>query len=265
MTPQWHSHAAAPKDWLPCEVGALFSRYSAGDARARETIIVRFLPLARRLAWLYEGRGEPIEDLCQAAAVGLIKAVDRYSHDRGEPFPAYARPMILGEIRRHFRDTTWPLHVPRPMKERAGRVLSADKELRPSGGSVPTPEAVAEHLDIEAREVIEARRALEAYWPASLDAPPAARDGHSFALGDATACYDPEYERVDVSVGVERALVGLKPRDRQILLLRLAGELSQDEIAGRVGISQMQVSRILRRIGAALTVSCGLAVNPATV
>jgi RNA polymerase sigma-B factor len=264
MTPHWHSHAAAPKDWLSCEVGLLFSRCSAGDARARETIIVRFLPLARRLARMYEGRGEPIEDLCQAAAVGLIRAVDRYSRDRGEAFPAYARPMILGEIRRHFRDTTWPLHVPRPTKERAGRVLSADKELRPSADSLAPPEVVAEHLGIEAGEVVEARRALEAYWPASLDAPHVARGGDTIARGDTIAADESEYERVEVFVGVQRVLVGLKPRDREILLLRLACELSQSEIAGRVGISQMHVSRILRSIGAALTASCGLAVSGAT-
>jgi RNA polymerase sigma-B factor len=264
MTPHWHSHAAAPKDWLPCEVGALFSRCSEGDARARETIILRFLPLARRLARLYEGRGEPIDDLCQAAAVGLIRAVDRYSRDRGEAFPAYARPMILGEIRRHFRDTTWPLHVPRPTKERAGRVLNADKELRPAGGSPATPAAVAEHLGIDAGQVVEARRALEAYWPASLDAPRPGSDGVRAARGEPPGADEPDYERVEVFVGVERVLVELKPRDREILMLRLACDLSQDEIAGRIGISQMHVSRILRSIGTALTASCGLAVSGAT-
>ena len=265
MTPHWHVHAAAPKDWLPYEVGALFSRYSAGDARARETIIVRFLPLARRLARLYEGRGEPMEDLCQAAAVGLIRAVDRYSRDRGEAFPAYARAVILGEIRRHFRDTTWPLHVSRPTKECAGRVLRADRELRKTGDSLIKSEVVAKHLGIEVAEVAEARRALAAYWPASLDEPYTRSDGDQLPRGEAIGGDESEYERVEVFLGVERVLVELKPRDREILLLRLTCELTQDEIAGRVGVSQMQVSRILRKIGGALTASCGLAVSGAAV
>src|SRR6516162_9734635 len=144
MTPQWHARAASERP--ACDLGALFTRCSAGDRRARETIILRFLPLARRLALLYEGRGEPIEDLCQAASVGLIRAVDRYSPDRGGAFAAYARPMILGAIRRHFRDTTWRLHVPRPMRDRAGRVLRADSALRSSSGALPEPNAVAKYL-----------------------------------------------------------------------------------------------------------------------
>ena len=106
MTPHLSARAVAPSDWPACDLTTLFSSCSAGDTRARDTIIVRFLPLACRLARLYEGRGEPIEDLTQAASVGLIKAVDRYSIDKGA-FPAYARQMILGEVRHHFRDATW--------------------------------------------------------------------------------------------------------------------------------------------------------------
>lgn len=263
MTPCRQSHAEAPTDWLPCDLGALFSRCSAGDARARETIIMRFLPLARRLARQYQGRGEPLEDLVQAATVGLIKAVDRYSPDRPEAFPAYARSTILGEIRRHFRDTTWPVHVPRPTKERAGRVLRADQEFVSASGSRAAPETVAKHLGIAPGQVAEARRALEVYFPASLDAPAEAPSGDQVALGEVIGTVERAYERVEVSVGVERTLRVLNPRDRKILLLRLACELSQDEIAGRVGISQMHVSRILRNAGAALTTSCGLAVGGA--
>lgn len=263
MTPYRHVHAAAPRGGRPCDLGALFSRCSEGDARARETIILRYLPLARRLARQYQGRGEPLEDLVQAATIGLIKAVDRYSPDRPEVFAAYARPMILGEIRRHFRDTTWPVHVPRPTKERAGRVLRADKELGSTSGSLAASEAVAEHLGIAPGQVAEARRALEVYFPASLDAPATAPSGDAIALGEVIGTPERDYERVEVSVGVERTLRVLKPRDRKILMLRLACGLTQDEIAGRVGISQMHVSRILRNAGAALTISCGLAVGGA--
>lgn len=234
----------------------LLSRCSAGDAHARETIILRFLPLARHLARIYEGRGEPIEDLCQAASVGLIKAVDQYSPERGDAFPAYARPMILGEVRRHFRDTTWRVHVQRPMKERAARVLRAEKELVGVPGS-SNPDAVASYLGMAPNEVAEARRALAAQWPGSLDEP----DRDALALRDLVGAEESGYERVEISVGIRRTLLTLKPRDQRVLLLRLVCELSQEEIAGRVGVSQVHVSRILRKAAGALTIHCGLAVG----
>jgi len=261
MTPHRHAGAMAPTDWPACDLKTLFSRCAAGDARARETIIVRYLPLARRLARDYEGRGEPIEDLCQAACVGLIRAVDRYSPDRGDAFAAYARPMILGAIRRHFRDTTWRLHVPRPMRECAGRVLRADKALSSTSGSPAEPDVIAAYLGIAPEEVAEARRALETYFPRSLDATHASRDGDQPALRDVIGGQESGYESAEVSAGVWRALGGLGLRDQKVLLLRLACELTQDEIAGRVGVSQMHVSRILRNAGEALTASCGLAVS----
>ena len=258
MTPQWHARAARERPAR--DLGALFNRFSAGDMRARETIILRFLPLARKLAKLYEGRGEPVEDLCQVASVGLIKAVDRYSPDRGDAFPAYARPMILGEIRRHFRDTTWRVHVPRPTRERATAVLRAEEELKTVSGDAK-PEGIASYLGISPGEVVEARRALEAYSPGSLDAQYTAADGDALALREVIGGDDSGYERIEMSVGIRRALLPLKPRDRKVLLLRLVWELSQDEIADRVGLSQMHVSRILRSARAALTTSCGLAVT----
>jgi RNA polymerase sigma factor (sigma-70 family) len=129
MAPQLHARAVMPSDGPACELSTLFRLCAAGDTRARETIIVRFLPLACRLARVYEGRGEPIEDLRQAASIGLINAVDRYSLDRGVAFSSYARQVILGEIRHHFRDTTWRVHVPRPIKDRAAQMVHADREL----------------------------------------------------------------------------------------------------------------------------------------
>lgn len=257
MTP--HSHARADL-WLACDLRALLGRCSAGDPRARETVILRFLPLARRLARGYEGRGEPIEDLCQAASVGLIKAVDQYSSERGDAFPAYARPMIVGEIRRHFRDTTWRVHVPRPVKERATRVLRAERDLSAVPGSADS-DAIATYLGIESGEVAEARRALAADSPRSIDERWAIPHGEMLPLREVVGAEESEYERVEISVGIRRTLRTLKPRDQKVLLLRLACGLSQDEIAGRVGLSQMHVSRILRTAGAALTTSCGLAVG----
>jgi RNA polymerase sigma-B factor len=259
MTPEPAAQAVAPTDWPPCDLGELFKRSSAGDARARETIIVQFLPFARGLARHYQGRGEPLEDLYQAAAVGLIRAVDRYSPDRGEAFVTYARLVILGEIRHHFRDTTWRVQVPRPMKDRVGRLVRAENELSPTSGSLVKPEVVAEHLGIELGEVTEARKARAAYWPSSLDAPRLASDGERIDRRDAIGADDSEYERVELSVGVARTLRGLKPRDGKILLLRLVCELTQDEIASRIGISQMHVSRILRNARPVLAASCGVA------
>jgi RNA polymerase sigma-B factor len=261
MTPHWHARELPRGDLPLCDLRTLFRRSSARDPRAREAIIVRFLPLARRLARQYEGRGEPAEDLYQAASVGLIKAVDRYSPERGTSFAAYARPVIQGEIRRHFRDTTWRVHVPRAVKECAGRVAHADVELRPPLGSLSTTEAIAEHLGLEPGEVAEARRALQASRPGSLDATDVGHDEHGHPLRDVVGGLEPEYERAEVAVGIGHALRGLKPRDRKVLLLRLCYELTQDEIAGRIGVSQMHVSRILRRAGAALTAACGLALS----
>ncbi len=261
MTPHRHGRAVAPRDWPACDLRTLFTRCAAGDARARETIIVRYLPLARRLAGGYEGRGEPIEDLCQAASVGLIRAVDRYSPDRGSGFAAYAHPMIIGAIRRHFRDTTWRLHVPRPTKERAGRVLRAERALRPTSSGTAESGRIAAHLGMAPAQVAEARRALDTYFPRSLDATSTSQDNHQLVLREVIGGEDPEYERVEVSAGVRRVLRELGPRDQMVLLLRLAFGLTQDEIAGRVGVSQMQVSRILRKSGAALTGSCGLVVS----
>jgi len=257
MTP--HCHARAER-WSARDLRALLCRCSAGDLRARETVVLRFMPLARRLARLYEGRGEPIEDLCQAASVGLIKAVDQYSIERGDAFPAYARPMIVGEIRRHFRDTTWRVHVPRPVREGATRVLRAERELGTARGSA-RPEAIANHLGIGLAEVAEARRALDADTPSSLDASYTDPGGSARPFGELVGAEEPDYERVELADGVRRALLMLKPRDQKVLLLRVACGLSQDEIASRVGLSQMHVSRILRRAGAALTASCGLAVG----
>ncbi|MGA8340060.1 MAG: sigma-70 family RNA polymerase sigma factor [Solirubrobacteraceae bacterium] len=258
MAPQPHARAVMPSDGPACELSTLFRLCSAGDTRARETIIVRFLPLACRLARIYEGRGEPIDDLRQAASLGLIKAVDRFSFDRGDSFPAYARPVILGEIRRHFRDTTWRVHVPRPIKDRAAQVLHADREL----GTAPAtePDRVADHLGLESAEIAEARLAIEAQWPRSLDEPTSGSDGDGLALGEVIGRKEPEYDRVEVSLGVRRALRKLGPRDTKVLFLRLAFGLTQDEIAGHVGVSQVHVSRILRNAGAVLTTSCGLAV-----
>lgn len=128
MTSYWHARASPPGDRRARELTTLLTRCRAGEARARETVIVRFLPLAQWVARCYEGRGEPLDDLVQAASVGLIKALDGYSPERGDAFAAYARPMIVGEVRRHFCDATWRVHVPLPLNDRAGRVVEPGRK-----------------------------------------------------------------------------------------------------------------------------------------
>lgn len=234
------------------DLGTLFGRCSAGDGCAREVIIVAFLPYAHHLAHRYRGRGEPIEDLYQAASVGLIKALDRYEPDRGCSLVAFAKPTILGEVRRHFRDRTWPMHVPRSVQDRARLVARAQEDLRASSRSDPTIEVMAGHLGLEPGEVAEARCALNSYRPRSLDATYAAEDGQQLALTETVGELDPEYERIETVAGCVQALRGLEPRDCKVLLLRFGGELPQHEIARRIGVSQMHVSRILRKATAGM-------------
>jgi RNA polymerase sigma-B factor len=242
------------------ELGVLFHRCSAGDAKARETIIVRFMPFARRLARRYEGKGEEFDDLVQVASVGLIKAVDRCSAERSATFTAYARPMILGEIRRHFRDSTWRVHVPRGTQEHARRVASVDPSVGAVAGAEGRTAAIAAHLDLTPSEVAEAERAQLAYRPVSLDAPQPSADGQAAAPRDVPAGGSSVYERAAVSVGITSALRGLARRDQTVVLLRLGCDLSQTEIAAHVGVSQMHISRILRATTAVVATACGLTV-----
>jgi len=251
MTPQRHARTSVPRAGSARDLRTLFRRRAAGDARAREAIILRFLPYARRLARRYEGRGEPVEDVYQAASVGLIKAVDRYEPERGESFVAFARPTILGEIKRHFR-TTWRVHVPSAVQERACQLARAEDEIRATSGANASTEAIARHLGLELGEVAEAQGALQANRPGSLDATYAADDGQPLTLRESVGELDSAYERVETSVGWGDALRRLQPRERKVLLLRFGGEFTQDEIARRIGVSQMHVSRILRTAAAAL-------------
>jgi RNA polymerase sigma-B factor len=252
MTLQSHARTSVPRAGSARDLRTLFSRRSAGDARAREAIILRFLPYARRLARRYEGRGEPVEDIYQAASVGLIKAVDRYEPERGESFVAFAQPTILGEIKRHFRDTTWRIHVPSAVQERASQLGRAQDELLAASGANASTQEIARHLGLELGEVAEAQGALQANRPGSLDASYAAEDGQPLTLRETIGEFDPAYERVETTVGWGDVLRRLHPRERRVLLLRFGGEFTQDEIARRIGVSQMHVSRILRNAAAAL-------------
>jgi RNA polymerase sigma-B factor len=234
------------------DLDTLFERCSAGDARAREEIIVGFLPYAHHLARRYQGRGEPVDDLCQTASLGLIKAVDRYDPEHSGSFLAFADPTIQGEIRRHFRDTTWPVHVPRSVQDRARRVGDTRERLRMSQGREPSMGAIADDLGLGVRDVAEAEAAVGSRRPESLDATRASEHDERLSLAETVGEPDPGYERVETGLRWRQALRRLPSRDRRALILRFGGGLPQGEIGGRLGLSQMHVSRILRAATAAV-------------
>jgi RNA polymerase sigma-B factor len=259
MKPHRHAGPGARGDWRAEDLGALFRRSAGGDTDARDAIILRFLPLARRIARQYEGRGEPADDLVQVASLGLIRAVDGFSPARGDAFAAYARPVMVGEIRRYFRDMTWRVHVPRGLRDRANRVARAERAVRGPRGAAGSVAAIARYLDLQPSEVTEAQAAWAAYWPGSLEASRTIVDVDEHARReDVLGACDPGYEHAEVFVGIGRALRPLRPRDQIALLLRVYCELTQHEIAARIGVSQMQVSRILRRGNVAMAKACGV-------
>ena len=226
----------------------LFERWQRhGDAAAREALLNRFMPLARSLARRYGRSSEPFEDLLQVASLGLLKALDRYDADRGHPFPSFAVPTILGEMRRYFRDSGWAVHVPRGAQERALKVRDAQERLANQRGRAPTVNQLAEYLEVDTEDVIDALQAIQAYETLSLDAPRPGADGDVVAYGDSVGRDDERYELVELDATVTAVLGHIPPRERLILRMRFVDDLTQTEIAERVGISQMQVSRLLRR------------------
>jgi RNA polymerase sigma-B factor len=218
-----------------------------GDLRAREALVRQFMPLARSLARRYNRSSEPFEDLLQVASLGLVKALDRFDPTRGRPFPSYAIPTILGEMRRYFRDSGWSAHVPRGDQERALQVRNAQETLSNEHGRAPTVNQLAQYLELDTEAVIDALQAIQAYDALSLDAPRpgAAEDAPSYC--ETLGGEDERYELVELNATVAAALKHIPPRERLILRMRFVEDLTQTEIAARVGISQMQVSRLLRR------------------
>jgi RNA polymerase sigma-B factor len=181
--------------------------------------------------------------------VGLLKAVDRFDATRGHPFPSFAVPTILGEMRRYFRDSGWAVHVPRGAQERALRVRDAQDHLANQAGRAPTVHQLAQYLELDTEEVIDALQAIQAYEALSLDAPPrgAGTEEEVMTYGDAVGRDDEHYELVELGATVNAALEHIPARERLVLRMRFAEDLTQTEIAARVGVSQMQVSRLLRR------------------
>jgi RNA polymerase sigma-B factor len=226
----------------------LFERWHEhGDRQARAELIERFLPLARKLARRYVGAHEPIDDLVQVASVGLVGAVDRYRPERGTAFTSFAVPTILGELKRYFRDYGWSVHVPRGTQELALKVENAQRELTAQATSPPTVQEVAEYLELEVAQVLDALEAAGAHHTASLDASRDDDDEESATLVDSLGVEDERFELIDGTLTIASVVHRLSPRERTVLTLRFVNELTQSQIAERIGVSQMQVSRILRR------------------
>jgi RNA polymerase sigma-B factor len=226
----------------------LLKYHREGDLAAREELTLRFIPLARQLAARYRNAGESLEDLVQVACLGLLKAIDRYDPDRGEGFSRYAVPTMLGELKRHFRDKGWSVHVPRATQELVLRVSEALGALPARLGRSPRPRDVAEEIGAPVEEVLEAMEAATAYEAASLDAPrPGPGDEGSWTYADSLADEERGFELVDIGETLRGTLDALPERERLILRLRFEADMTQAEIAERIGVSQMHVSRLLRR------------------
>jgi RNA polymerase sigma-B factor len=226
----------------------LVARHRAGDRAALEELTRRYRPLAVGLARRYSYTSETSDDLEQVACIGLVAAINRYDAERGKSLRAFAVPTILGELRRHFRDTGWMVHMPRPLQERAREVREMTTKLTSELQRSPTPREVAERLNMSLEDVLETRAVRRAYSPDSLDAPPAAGDDDAPRTWDSIhGCEEDGYARVETNAVMERAMRALPERERQIIQLRFGAELSQAEIGNALGISQMHVSRLLRR------------------
>jgi len=215
------------------------------DPVDRDLVVERFLPLARSIAARYQRTSEPFDDVFQVACLGLVKAVDRYDVSRGGAFSSFAIPTIAGEIKRYYRDRTWSVHVPRDLQERALAVDRVRGNLEAELGRSPTATDIAERLEITEEDVVEALQARHAQGATSLEAPTGDREAGA-AIGDLMPSHEDGFARVETAADLEALARALKPRERLIVRLRFERDLTQREIGEIVGLSQMQVSRILR-------------------
>ena len=220
------------------------------DRVARDRLVEELMPLVRSLARRYAGRGEPLEDLVQVGAIGLIKAIDRFDLERGVELSTYAVPTIVGEIRRHFRDRSWSVHVPRRMKELSLRVSRLVDDLSSELGKAPTVAEIAAAAEVEEEDVIEALETARAHTTTSLSTPTS--PGGELALIDMLGEDEAGYETLERGSVVRTGLEALSERERRIVVLRFVKGLTQSEIASELGLSQMHVSRLLRGALAAM-------------
>ncbi len=238
-----HSPAAEQLD-----TAALFERWQdSGDNRARELLVERFMPVARKLAWRYRGAREPLEDLVQVASVGLLNAIDRFDATRGTSFTSFAVPTIIGEIKRYFRDLGWSVHVPRSSQELALKVENAERKLVPTIGRSPTVQELAQYLELSIEDVLDALEASAAHHSTSLDAPREDGGEEVGTLADSLGADDQRFDLIEFGATIAPAARQLSQRERRVLALRFLEDRTQSEIAEEIGVSQMQVSRILRQ------------------
>ena len=225
----------------------LFACYRGrGDLGARDELVARFLPLAKRLAQRYQRGAEPLDDLIQVASLGLLKAIERFDPDRGVAFSTFAVPTIAGELKRYFRDKSWALRVPRALQELTHRVDHTANRLVDELARTPTVAEVAGALGITPEQVLEAREAATAYRAESLDRP-CGEDQDAAPVVDTLGADEPGYLQAEQSATLEAMMSILSDREREVLRLRFAEDLTQSEIGHRIGVSQMHVSRLLRR------------------
>src|SRR3954468_1679249 len=222
----------------------LLRRYHVdGDVAAKDQLAEEMLPLARALAGRYAGRGEPLDDLVQVACIGIMKAIEGFDLTREVRFSSYATPTVLGEIKRHFRDRTWAMRVPRGLQELQLEVAKKRDQLTSELGRSPTVQELAQAVDAPFEEVLATIQSVGARRTRSLDEP----TGEDVTLADSIGGRDVELERAEMRVLLDDAMEVLSSRDREVLRLRFAEDLTQTEISTRIGVSQMQVSRIIRQ------------------
>ncbi|HZZ47409.1 MAG TPA: SigB/SigF/SigG family RNA polymerase sigma factor [Pseudonocardia sp.] len=212
-------------------------------SRLREELVTSYLPLAQRIARRYANRGEPLDDLIQVASLGLLQAIERYQPTLGRHFLAFAVPTITGEIRRYFRDKSWAMRVPRRLKELHQSVSTATVELSQQLDRAPRPSELAEHLKVSTNEILEALEAAHSYRADSLDE--AFGSDGSTPLREVLGGTDPSFETFTDLHSLAPHVAELPERDRRILLMRFYQDMTQTQIAEKLGISQMQVSRVL--------------------
>jgi RNA polymerase sigma-B factor len=241
------SAVAVPDGAGPHETLLLREFARTRDQQLKEHLVERFLPLARQLASRYRGGGEPMEDLVQIASVGLVNAISRFDPERGFSFASFAVPTILGELRHHFRDRGWSVHLDRGLKERHATVERAIGELSKRLGRSPSVAEISERVEMCEEDVLEAIDAGNAHHALSIDAgAPEGDDGDRPPIVESLGEGEPGYEAVEYGEAIAPVIAELSGRDRAIVHLRVFDDRTQTEIADEIGVSQMQVSRILR-------------------
>ncbi|RVU98640.1 SigB/SigF/SigG family RNA polymerase sigma factor [Coriobacteriales bacterium OH1046] len=236
-----------PAKWNRLRTRRLFRAFHAGDAAARQELIMAYDGLARYLARKFKNRGESDEDLEQVAYLGLIKAIDRFEPERGLEFSTYATPTIMGELRRHFRDKGWSVRVPRRLQELSQKINRATDDLAVALGHMPSVPEIAGHLGVSVDEVLEAMESSSAYSAVSFDTGSGTDDEDAPALIDHLGDEDKDLAGIDDRLLLEETISEFSPREQQIVRMRFIEGLTQVEIAQQLDISQVQVSRLLRK------------------